>query len=488
MENSTWTSEMHSGYTTLASSSTSSNQTFTGYSFLDDNGTAGPTEEEPMCFQSELPSAMVVVITVAYAVISFFGVTGNALVAIVIWNNVDMRSSTNYFLVNLSLADLMVMLVCMPPSLLELYFPGWVLGEFMCYLVTTMDSATAHASILTLLAIAVERYYVICMPFKANYTCTSRRTLAICCVAWLVAFLSSIPSVLMTRYVPCQNPTTGDQAGECTGYAKTRLEEAFIAIIFCLFFVIPCWFMTAIYCIIAKTLRMHDNYMAAIRKKESLQAPASSSDLGSRDGRVVELASMPRRDSVEYLMEGNHVAGSPDSRVRCSQSEEPLTVATVQREANHNTSLRPASSGRQHQASSNSSCQSMANAATRQAHRRVVFMLASVVAVFFVCWFPMRIVMMWQVFAPMESVKAWLVNNHHTFTVMLAGFRILIYINSAINPILYNLISTKFRAAFRSVICCEDARRSRSKRSISTRSFTSTSSLRIHSRTTDYHG
>ncbi|XP_038046785.1 thyrotropin-releasing hormone receptor-like [Patiria miniata] len=362
-------------------------------------------------------------------------------------------------------------------------------GEFVgCYLVSVLDSATAHASILTLLAISVERYYVICMPFKANYTCTSKRTLIICCLVWLIAFISSIPVVLLTGYRSCIDLDTGEQKGYCEAYANTKLQEAYIGGIFCLFFLLPFGFMTVIYCIIANTLRMHDNYMAAIRKKESL-APPSGDLASSRDaGRLVELASMPRRNSVEYLMETNNHAAPATNHVTSSQSEEPLTVATVDGEANHYTALRSGASGGQQQASSNSACQSMANAATRQSHRRVVLMLASVVVVFFVCWFPMRILMLWQIFAPRESVYSWLVANQHTFVVMLAGFRVLIYINSAINPILYNLISTKFRAAFRSVIRCEDARRSRSKRSISTRSFTSTSSLRVHGRTTDYHG
>ena len=80
-----------------------------------------------------LAPGFLAVTTIAYGVIFFFGVTGNALVAIVIWRNTDMRSSTNYFLVNLSIADLMIILVCLPSSLLELYVPAeWILGEFMC--------------------------------------------------------------------------------------------------------------------------------------------------------------------------------------------------------------------------------------------------------------------------------------------------------------------------------------------------------------------
>lgn len=38
---------------------------------------------------------------------------------------------------------------------------------------------------------------------------------------------------------------------------------------------------------------------------------------------------------------------------------------------------------------------------------------------------------------------------------MLYACRIMLYLNSAINPILYNLISSKFRDAFVAVLCCK---------------------------------
>ncbi|CAL4116260.1 unnamed protein product, partial [Meganyctiphanes norvegica] len=61
------------------------------------------------------------------------GVLGNLLVPIVILKNRDMRNSTNYFLMNLSLADLLVLIVCMPSVLVELHSPmhAWLMGYHM---------------------------------------------------------------------------------------------------------------------------------------------------------------------------------------------------------------------------------------------------------------------------------------------------------------------------------------------------------------------
>lgn len=67
-------------------------------------------------------------------VIMCLGVIGNVMVPIVILKTKDMRNSTNIFLVNLSIADLMVLLVCTPTVLVEVNSKPetWVLGKELC--------------------------------------------------------------------------------------------------------------------------------------------------------------------------------------------------------------------------------------------------------------------------------------------------------------------------------------------------------------------
>lgn len=66
--------------------------------------------------------------------ILLFGVIGNIMVPVVILRTKDMRNSTNIFLMNLSLADLLVLLICTPTVLVELNSKPetWILGEFLC--------------------------------------------------------------------------------------------------------------------------------------------------------------------------------------------------------------------------------------------------------------------------------------------------------------------------------------------------------------------
>uniref|UniRef100_A0A182IJA3 G-protein coupled receptors family 1 profile domain-containing protein n=1 Tax=Anopheles atroparvus TaxID=41427 RepID=A0A182IJA3_ANOAO len=80
-------------------------------------------------------------------IIMCLGVIGNIMVPIVILKTKDMRNSTNIFLTNLSIADLLVLLVCTPTVLVEVNSPPevWVLGEEM-YVAPLLSSTENMAS------------------------------------------------------------------------------------------------------------------------------------------------------------------------------------------------------------------------------------------------------------------------------------------------------------------------------------------------------
>ena len=80
------------------------------------------------------PHYMSLFMTVACTFILVVGLIGNCLVPVVIWNNRDLRNSTNLFLLNLSVADILLLCVSMPTVLVEIHSEPevWILGDFMC--------------------------------------------------------------------------------------------------------------------------------------------------------------------------------------------------------------------------------------------------------------------------------------------------------------------------------------------------------------------
>lgn len=90
-----------------------------------------------------------------------------------------------------------------------------------------------------------------------------------------------------------------------------------------------------------------------------------------------------------------------------------------------------------------------------RARRQVVYMLLTVVVSFFVCLSPYRLLIFYIVIAPAEQIAAI---DYDTFFCLLNFCRIMFYLNSAGNPILYNLMSSKFRRGFLKLCCFENDR------------------------------
>lgn len=86
-----------------------------------------------------------------------------------------------------------------------------------------------------------------------------------------------------------------------------------------------------------------------------------------------------------------------------------------------------------------------------KARKQVVYMLGAVVLSFFLCLLPFRVLTLWIILAPDEKVRNFGLESYYN---VLYFSRIMLYLNSAINPILYNLMSSKFRSGFKRVYCC----------------------------------
>jgi hypothetical protein len=60
------------------------------------------------------------------------GILGNLLVILVVVKNAHMRTITNIFIVNLAIGDFLVILICLPPTLITDVTGSWWFGETMC--------------------------------------------------------------------------------------------------------------------------------------------------------------------------------------------------------------------------------------------------------------------------------------------------------------------------------------------------------------------
>ncbi|KAL9957197.1 hypothetical protein ACROYT_G038806 [Oculina patagonica] len=115
--------------------------------------------------------------TVLFIILAIVDIVGNTLVCLIIKRNRDMRIPVNFLLVNLAIADIMYATFIAPKVFFKLSFahhPGGMTGTVLCKLLT--DGAIAWiggaCSIVTLVAIAIERYFAVMHPHGNKWKLT----------------------------------------------------------------------------------------------------------------------------------------------------------------------------------------------------------------------------------------------------------------------------------------------------------------------------
>lgn len=70
------------------------------------------------------PLFMIIIYSIAYGVIFLFALFGNIAVVVVVSRTRQLQSLTNFFIVNLAVADILVALLCTPITLLQSLYTG----------------------------------------------------------------------------------------------------------------------------------------------------------------------------------------------------------------------------------------------------------------------------------------------------------------------------------------------------------------------------
>ncbi|KAG5675442.1 hypothetical protein PVAND_005346 [Polypedilum vanderplanki] len=94
---------------------------------------------------------------IAYTLVFSVGLVGNLFVISVVFRVPRMRSVTNLFIANLAFADVLVIIFCVPATLMSNLFVPWILGWFMCKTVPYVQGVSVAASVYSLIAVSLDR-------------------------------------------------------------------------------------------------------------------------------------------------------------------------------------------------------------------------------------------------------------------------------------------------------------------------------------------
>ncbi|XP_033225803.1 orexin receptor type 1-like [Belonocnema kinseyi] len=140
-----------------------------------------------------------------YVPVIVLAVTANILVIVVVFKYHYMRSVTNYFVVNLSIADLLVTMICMPMAVSQAVSIIWVYGEIMCKLFFYLQGVAVAASVFTITAMSIDRYLAIRSPIAFRRVFNRKSTIIVIIALWVVSLTIFAP---ILRAVTLQSPIT----------------------------------------------------------------------------------------------------------------------------------------------------------------------------------------------------------------------------------------------------------------------------------------
>ncbi|XP_075680393.1 QRFP-like peptide receptor isoform X1 [Dermatophagoides pteronyssinus] len=134
-----------------------------------------------------------------YIIAIIASIFGNSAVVLSVLMKRSLRVTVNLYLANLAVADILICICCMWVHLINhLTAPTYVLGPFFCKINSFAQMTCLTSSVLSLSAIACDRYMAIMYPLRTRVT-KQRTGIVITCI-WIVSLIISIPFYYSRRY------------------------------------------------------------------------------------------------------------------------------------------------------------------------------------------------------------------------------------------------------------------------------------------------
>lgn len=133
-------------------------------------------------------------------------ISGNVMVLLAVFVNSHLRSTTNYFIVNLAIADLLLGTTVLPFSATLEVLDYWPFGQNFCDIWAAVDVLCCTASIMSLCAISLDRYIGVTRPLQHSTIMSEKR--AGCCIVfiWILSLAISLGPLIGWKEPPDPNP------------------------------------------------------------------------------------------------------------------------------------------------------------------------------------------------------------------------------------------------------------------------------------------
>jgi len=421
---------------------------------------------------SQLDIIIIIFTSLILGVMILTTIIGNVFVMMAILLDRHLQSVANYLILSLALADLLVAVLVMPLGAVTEIRQSWVFGPFLCDMWTSSDVLCCTASILHLLAIALDRYWAVTYPHYIH----SRNSTSIWVLISLVWIMSIIVSLAPLLGWKDQNWLQNVEEGRC----MVSQEVSYQIFATSATFFVPLILILILYWKIFIAARTRLRNRVAMRN--SIPAPPSTRTTSASnqitqkltrnnngDVKTTSFSSSQPLINSETPIQNHH----NERNIReCKMSEDITDNSSSSPIGNHinmNTSPPPPrymcpkhrNGPIQH---SSTGCQTEGSnplatpkekrkpkkekekkkhiSLEEKREKKAAKTLAIVTGAFIICWLPFFIM------ALVSPLCGDCINNYVSSFFLWLG-----YFNSTLNPIIYTVFSPEFRQAFKKILC-----------------------------------
>ena len=200
------------------------------------------------------------------------GVAGNVTVCLVITFQPQMHTVFNYYVRNLAIADLGILLMSFPLAVIKERYPfHWPLGECFCQYILPLSDIFFGVSVWSITLIAVDRYKAIvrgALPKRGSAVFMSTSARLIVVSVWILSFsIISLPLYFVMNFVDyrpnfdmvdCSPKWPNMDAGD-------EMRQIYIIGLTIFWYVLPLAIITTTFCSITRKLRSSTKFNKAMR-------------------------------------------------------------------------------------------------------------------------------------------------------------------------------------------------------------------------------
>uniref|UniRef100_A0A667Y4G5 Dopamine receptor D2a n=1 Tax=Myripristis murdjan TaxID=586833 RepID=A0A667Y4G5_9TELE len=386
----------------------------------------------------------------------FVIVFGNVLVCMAVSREKALQTTTNYLIVSLAVADLLVATLVMPWVVYLEVVGEWRFSKIHCDIFVTLDVMMCTASILNLCAISIDRYTAVAMPMLYNTRYSSRRRVTVMIsVVWVLSFAISCPLLFGLN-----NTATRDES------LCVIANPAFVVYSSIVSFYVPFIITLLVYVQIYVVLRKRRKRVNTKPKQRA--CPAADHDMAASlkdkctHPEDVRLCTMIVKSNGSFPVNKKKVLDELNNSGSSLKQKHPTSMPPTPPEEGQKSQkngdpskealVNPApvvAKAFQTQALPNGKTQTSVKSMSKrkisqQKEKKATQMLAIVLGVFIICWLPFFITHILNTHCTKCKVPAEMYN----------AFTWLGYVNSAVNPIIYTTFNVEFRKAFIKILHC----------------------------------